>query len=122
MADDDVTPYGANGFGRTIYGVTAGESEVYEGTDYDRAEREAMNAYRRYYGKRYVAILADGGTWKHVQCYPHAVTGKPDLSTARVTDAGFCLHPQCGQINPLYCYCVEYMDAETRERYRTEYA
>lgn len=102
------------------YGVTARndheEWEVYDGTDAEDAERLAVNAYLAYHGKVYVSVLMDGGTWRDVKHAPG------DLSTARLTECGFCLHPQCGQINPLSCYCAHTMDAETRERYRTEYA
>lgn len=114
------TPYGVNGIGGPIYGVIirVGDRELdgYEGSDYTRAEASALNAYRRHYGHAQVSIMLDGGTWKDVKHLDN------DLSTARVTEAGSCLHPQCGQINPLSCYCARYMDDATRERYRAEYA
>ena len=92
--------------------VNGAEYEVYDGTNYEAAERLAVQAYRKYFGKAYVSVLLDGGTWGSVKHIPG------DLSTARLTEGSGCLHPQCGQINPLSCYCVESMDAETRERYR----
>ena len=101
------------------YGVTAQfgnqEREIYDGTDYAEAERLALWAHRSYLGKAYVSVLLDGGTWASVKHVPG------DLSTARLTEGSGCLHPQCGQINPLSCYCADTMDAETKERYRTEY-
>lgn len=104
----------------TYYGVTARndheEWEIYDGTDYADAERLAVNAHIAHQGLVYVSVLLDGGTWASVKHVPG------DLSTARLTEGAGCLHPQCGQINPLSCYCVHDMDAETRERYRTEYA
>jgi hypothetical protein len=104
------------------YGVSARlgdgpEEEIYDGTDYAQAERLAVRAYVRYRGAAYVSVLLDGGTWMDVKHVPGG-----GLSTARLTEPSCCLHPQCGQINPLSCYCVHSMDAETRERYRTEYA
>lgn len=104
-----------------FYGVTARcdstpEWEIYDGTDYDTAERLALSAYRLHHGRAYVSVLLDGGTWLDVKHVPG------DLSTARLTEPSCCLHPQCGQINPLSCYCAEYMDTEQKERYRTEYA
>lgn len=109
----------------SYYGVSARvgqeEREIYEGTDYAEAERLAVSAYRRYRGNAYVSVLLDGGTWMDVKHVPNS-HGPDDLSTARLCEPSCCLHPQCGQINPLSCYCVHSMDAETRERYRTEYA
>lgn len=96
------------------YGVTAqfGQQErvIYDGTDYAEAERLAVWAHRQYLGRAYVSVMLDGGTWRDVKHVPG------DLSTARVTDAGFCLHPQCGEINPLSCYCADTMTPEERER------
>jgi hypothetical protein len=103
-----------------FYGVTARvngrEVEVYDGTDGSEAEALAIRAHIRYHGRAYVSVLLDGGTWHDVKHVPG------DLRTAQLCEPFCCLHPQCGQINPLSCYCVEYMDAETRERYRNEYA
>lgn len=117
MDSEDYTPYGANGFGQSWFGVTASyegrEYVVYDGTDGDRAEREAVSVHLRYHGKAYVSIMMNGETWKDVKHVPG------ELRTARVSDAGGCLHPQCGEINPLSCYCALTMDEETRERYRT---
>ena len=96
--------------------VNNAERDVYNGTVYHAAERLAIQAYRKYFGKAYVSVLLDGGTWMDVKHVPG------DLSTAQLTEPSCCLHPHCGEINPLSCYCVESMDAETRERYRTEYA
>jgi len=98
------------------YGVTARfgkqEREIYDGTDYAEAERLALWAHRSYLGRAYVSVLCDGGTWMDVKHVPG------DLSTARLTEPSCCLHPHCGEINPLSCYCAETMDAETKERYR----
>lgn len=88
------------------------EIDIYDGTDEERAGREAIGAHRRYRGAAYVTVLLDGGTWMDVKHVPG------ELHTARLCEPSFCLHPQCGEINPLFCYCVESMDAETRERYR----
>lgn len=102
------------------YGVTAriadNEVEVYDGQDGAEAERLAVGAHLQYGGRAYVSVLLDGGTWMDVKHVPG------DLATAQLCEPSMCLHPHCGQINPLSCYCAEYMDAETRERYRTEYA
>ena len=118
-ADDTHTPYGANGTGAPVYGVVANsgsqELEAYEGQDRIAAERIAVRTYRSHHGKADVSVLLDGGTWMSVKHVPG------DLSTAQLCEPSGCLHPQCGQINPLSCYCVEHMDAETRERYRTTY-
>lgn len=100
-----------------IYGVVARtadgtEHEVYEGQDAAQAERLALGEYRRWRGVAYVTVLLDGGAWRSVKHVP----GK-GLSTAQLTDAGFCLHPLCGQINPLSCYCGATMTAEERARY-----
>lgn len=103
-----------------FYGVTAHigttEWEIYDGTDYDTAEKLAISAYRRHHGKAYVSVLLDGGTWRDVKHVPG------DLATAQLCVPSCCLHPSCGQINPLSCYCEASMDDETRERYRTLYA
>lgn len=104
----------------TWYGVTARfgqqEREIYDGQDGAEAERLALWAHKSYLGRAYVSVLLDGGTWMDVKHVPG------DITTAQLCEPSCCLHPQCGQINPLYCYCAEGMDAETRERYRTEYA
>lgn len=100
-----------------IYGVAATlpdgtQHEVYEGTDYTSAERLAISTYQLHRGTAYVSVLLDGGTWRDVKHVPG------DLSSARVTQSGGCLHSQCGQINPLSCYCGQSMTEQERERYR----
>lgn len=104
-----------------IYGVVSTmpdgrQDAVYEGTDYAQAERLALSAYRRWYGAAYVSVMLDGGAWRDVKHVPGNVGGG-GLSTAVVTDAGFCLHPQCGQIHPLSCYCAATMTEEEKARY-----
>lgn len=98
------------------YGVTARndheEWEVYDGTDYDDAQRLAVNAYLTHQGLVYVSVLLDGGTWRDVKHVPG------DLTTAQLTEPSCCLHPQCGQINPLSCYCAATMTEEEKARYR----
>lgn len=102
------------------YGVTARfgeqEREIYDGTDGAEAERLAVWAHRSYLGRAYVSVLLDGGTWMDVKHVPG------DLTTAQLCDPSCCLHPSCGQINPLSCYCATTMTEAERERYRTEYA
>ena len=120
---DDYTPYGANGFGRTIYGVVSlkngTETDHYEGTDYERAAAAALRAFRSGHGRTSVFLMADGEGHQRVQCFPLGNgSGKPDMATARLTNAGFCLHPQCGQINPVSCYCALTMSDEEKARYR----
>lgn len=104
----------------TWYGVTAriadNEHEIYDGTDSAEAERLAIGAYLRYRGGAYVSVLLDGGTWMDVKHVPG------DLTTAQLCEPSMCLHPSCGQINPLSCYCAATMTEAERERYRTEYA
>lgn len=99
------------------YGVTARtadgtEHEVYDGQNGGQAERLALEEYRRWQGAAYVSVLLDGGTWMDVKHVPGA-----DLSTARLTEPSCCLHPQCGQVNPLSCYCAATMSAEERARW-----
>lgn len=117
--EDTRTPYGANGVGAPVYGVVARhgdtEWEIYDGTDAAEAEALAICTYRRHGGRAYVSVLLDGGSWRHVSHVPD------DVSTAALTDSG-CLHPRCGQIHPLSCYCGQFMTPEERERWRTEYA
>ncbi|MFD4608254.1 hypothetical protein ACFWOT_09070 [Streptomyces sp. NPDC058440] len=119
MDSDDYTPYGANGFGRSIYIVSSilngKDTLVYEGTDYDRAEREAINAFERSHRKAWVPVDVDGGTWKAVKAYPKHLV--PDAKPV-VADAGSCLHPQCGQIHPLSCYCRYDMTPDEIERWK----
>ncbi|WP_326827453.1 hypothetical protein [Streptomyces sp. NBC_01751] len=119
---DDYTPYGANGFGASIYDVVSmlnGKEELlYEGTDYARAEREAISAFERSHRKAYVTVYLDGGSWKDVKALPKHLA--PDAKPV-VTGAGGCLHPQCGEIHPLSCYCRYEMTPEEIERWK-EYA
>ena len=86
------------------YGVVAliGTREIVIGEwqgDYARAESEAISAFKRYHGKASVTVMMDGGSWRHVAVAPFAG------SVPVVIDAGFCLHPLCGQIPPEECYC-----------------
>lgn len=103
-----------------VYGVLSrlvGESEecvVYDGTDYAEAERRALYAHRMSHGRAYVSVMLDGGSWRDVKHVPG------DPSSARVTDAGFCLHPECGQIHPLSCYCAATMSVEERARWEAD--
>lgn len=92
--------------------INGTEQEIYDGTDYNTAERLAISAHKLHHGNAYVSVLLDGGTWMAVAHIPG------DLSTAQLTEPSCCLHPRCGEINPLYCYCADRMDAETKERYR----
>jgi hypothetical protein len=115
---DDITPYGANGFGPLVLNVVSvlegKETDVYEGTDVKRAESEALNAYARFHGKAEVLIMRDGGSWKWVFGLPKSrfPTSKPV-----VTEAGFCTDPRCGQVNPLDCACRYNMTPEEIKRY-----
>jgi hypothetical protein len=119
---DISSPYGANGWGRSVYIVTSQlngkESDVYEGGDYDKAEQMAISAFERSHRKAYVTVYLDGGSWRDVKAYPKhlAPNAKPV-----VTDAGGCLHPQCGEIHPLSCYCRYDMTPAEIERWK-EYA
>lgn len=99
------------------YGVTARmpdgtEHDVYDGQDAAQAERLALNEYRRWRGAAYVSVLLDGGTWMDVKHVPG-----DGMSTAQLTEPSCCLHPQCGQIHPLLCYCAATMTPEERSRY-----
>lgn len=104
----------------SYYGVTAriadNEIEIYDGQDPEEAQALAIGAYVQYGGGANVTILLDGGTWRDVKHVPG------DLSTAQLCEPSCCLHPQCGQINPLSCYCAAAMTEEEKERYRSEYA
>lgn len=108
------------GYGSSYYVVTAyldgKEIEVYEGHDYDRAEREAISAYKRYHGKAYVPLDTDGGSWKYVFGYPSTVKSEPV-----VIPTGGCPDPRCGQINPLECWCVYSMTDDQKKRYAEYY-
>lgn len=90
----------------TWYGVVAthkngSQTEIGEWEhDYDKAAREAINAYKRFHGKAYISLMEDGGTWKDVKVVPGVANPTPV-----VTEVGFCLHPECGQIHPSSCYC-----------------
>lgn len=118
---DDYTPYGANGFGRAHYDVTAiirGEHvTIYEGFDQARAESQAISAYLRHHRNAYVSILQDGSSWRHVQSIPHDPRSAP-----QVTESPCCLHAQCGQIPPTRCYCRVSMTPEEIARYERDYA
>lgn len=80
--------------------------------DYDRAEREAISAFKRYCGRAYVTIYLDGGSWRDVKTIPNVPGYEP-----RVTDAGGCLHPNCGEISPASCYCRYTLTPEQLARY-----
>lgn len=101
-----------------VYGVVVSVSGVervaYEGTDYTEAERIALRRHRWFGGRGYVSVMRDGGTWRDVKHIPG------NLASARVTEAGGCLHAQCGQINPLSCYCREHLSEEDRAYYARE--
>ncbi|MEU8948809.1 hypothetical protein [Streptomyces sp. NPDC048489] len=118
---DNFTPYAANGFGRTIYSVgsVVGDTDtlIYEGTDYEQAERLALNAFERSHRKAWVYVNADGGSWKNVFAYPSHIKGVKPL----VIDAGSCPDYRCGQINPLECWCRYSMTPESIARYKTYY-
>jgi hypothetical protein len=115
---DNFTPYGANGFGPVVLNVISildgKETDVYEGADEKQAEREAINAFERSYRKAEVLVMRDGGSWKWVFCLPksHVNDAKPVL-----TQAGFCIDPRCGEINPLDCWCRYSMTPEQIKRY-----
>jgi hypothetical protein len=120
---DNFTPYGANGFGGAFYSVCSSidgkeEQLIYEGSDYDRAERAAISAFERSFRKAYVSLSNDGGSWKYVFCLPRerVKDAKPV-----VIDCGFCIDPRCGEINPLDCWCRYSMTPEEIERYKQYY-
>lgn len=116
---DNFTPYGANGIRATMYGVVSlldgKETLIYEGEDYGRAEREAINAYERSFRKACVSLSVDGDSWKWVKAYPKhlAPNAKPVVS-----EGTYCLHPQCGEIHPLSCYCRYEMTPAEIERWK----
>lgn len=79
------------------------EIEVMEETQgheyHDKACAAAVEAHKRYFGKAWVVVVRDGEDYRHVKHFPG------DLSTSRVIEIPFCLHPSCGQIPPEQCYC-----------------
>jgi hypothetical protein len=119
QTNPDFPAYGANGFGQLIYNVVSylngNETDVYEGTDYSRAEREAINAYERSYRKAEVVVMRDGGSWKYVFSIPRerVKDAKPV-----VIECGFCIDPRCGEINPLDCWCRYSMTPAEVERWK----
>lgn len=112
------TPYGANGSAPVLYGAVSRmegrETLIYEGPSFEFAEQQAIHAYTRSYGRAYVSVLRDGGTWRDVKTIPFRIQGD---HMPRLTDAGSCLHPRRGEIHPLTCYCADTMTAEERARY-----
>jgi hypothetical protein len=115
---DNYTPYGANGFGSLVLNVVSildgKETDVYEGTDEKKAEREAINAFERSYRKAEVLVMRDGGSWKWVFCLP---TSRVKDAKPVLTQSGFCIDPRCGEINPLDCWCRYSMTPDEIKRY-----
>lgn len=118
QTNPDFPTYGANGFGRSEYGVIAildgNETLAYEGTDSTKAEREALNAYHRSHGKAEVLVMLDGSNWKWVFGLPKARFPKFEPV---LTQSGMCISQWCGEVNPLDCYCRYNMTAEEVTRW-----
>lgn len=98
-----------------VVNVDGSEHVMYDGPDLVEAQEIAICEHKMREGRAYVSIMRDGVAWRHVKHVPGRI------STATVTDAGFCLHPLCGEINPLSCYCHEEMTEAERARYAEMY-
>lgn len=118
QSNPDFPAYGGYGSGRLIINVVSildgKETDVYEGTDESRAEKEAVNAFERSHRRAEVLLMRDGGAWKWVFGLPKKVA--PNFKPV-VTESGFCTHPRCGEINPLDCLCRHNLTPEEIKRY-----
>ena len=65
-----------------------------------KAGDAALSAWRRYHGAASVRVLVDGSPWAYVTVNPRTHDKTPFLC-----QAGFCWHPECGQIPPEECGC-----------------
>jgi hypothetical protein len=80
------------------YGVVAFcnavDTVLYEGPDEETALAWAERGMAAYPS---VCVLRDGESWKW---------GSRDVSGGvHIVDAGFCWHPECGQVGPSQCFC-----------------